>query len=185
MKVLIERQSARAVTGGTGAVKVGGNYAAAFLSSASATERGLSTSLWLDAETHHYVEELSGMNVFFVIEGALHTPALTDTILPGVTRESLIQLAEDFGSRVFERRLAEDEILGAIRDGAVSEAFACGTAVTVLAIESFVEEDGTAHVLRECPGAVGARLKPALLDIQQGRAPDPHEWTYEVPALVP
>ncbi len=183
MRVLIERRLARAMPGGTGAVKIGGNYAAALLSNARAAERNLSTSLWLDAGTHSFVEELSGMNIFFVIDGALHTPALTDTILPGVTRESIVQLAGDMGLEVFERQIALDDVLQDIRQGSASEAFACGTAVTVLGIERFVEDDGAAYDLAGGPGPVASRLKTALLDIQEGRAPDPYGWTYEVPAL--
>lgn len=184
MKILIEREFARAVHGGTGSVKVGGNYAAAFLSSQRAYEKGLSTTLWLDAVTHRNIEELSGMNVVFVIDGELHTPALTDTILPGVTRDSVIQLAADLGLKVHERTVDIDEIVDGIHSGRVSEAFACGTAAAVLAIERLVESDGRVHALSKSPGPIADRLKAALLDIQEGRAPDRHNWMLEVPPIA-
>ena len=183
MRVLIERESTRAAPGGTGSVKLGGNYAASLASNRNAVNLGFTTSLWLDATERKYIEELSAMNFFVVIDGCLQTPLLTDSILPGVTRDSLIHLARHLGYEVFERALAIDEVITAIREGSASEAFACGTAVILLPIQCLVEADGTTYTLTDSAGPIAQRLRSALLEIQEGHKPDPFGWTCEVPEL--
>lgn len=182
MKVLVEREQVRAARGGVGFAKTGANYAASLLASTRAIERGYTVALWLDPVTRQDVEELSGMNLFAVIGSELHTPMLNDSILPGVTRDSLIRLARDSGTHVVERRLPIDELLAQVSNGACRELFACGTAAIVCPISAIGDADG-----REYPLAVvdqQARvLRERLLAIQERRSPDPYGWTTDVPVL--
>jgi branched-chain amino acid aminotransferase len=181
MRVLVERNDTRAAVGGTGAVKVGGNYAASLLSAANAKTRGYDQSLWLDPQTRTTIEELSGMNVFAVIEGRLHTPKLNGSILPGITRDSLIELARSLGHEVVEETMAIDDLLSDIGNGRCSEAFASGTAAVVSPISVIGDTDGTEYALPQDPGPVAMSLKEALLGIQEGRQEDPFGWVREIP----
>jgi len=184
MKVLVEREQVRAARGGVGFAKTGANYAASLLASTRAIERGYTVALWLDPVTRQNVEELSGMNLFAVIGSELHTPVLNDSILPGVTRDSLIRLARDAGQQVVERKLPIDELLAQISSGACRELFACGTAAIVCPISAVGDADG-----RDYPLAVvdeqARTLREQLLAIQERRATDPYGWTTEVPIVVP
>ncbi|SDP06673.1 branched-chain amino acid aminotransferase [Ralstonia sp. 25mfcol4.1] len=167
----------RAAPGGTGEAKCGGNYAASLLAQAEATREGCDQVVFLDAVERRWIEELGGMNVFFVFDdGTLQTPPLTGTILPGITRDSLITLARDFGLTVREEPYAIDQWQADAQSGRLREAFACGTAAVVTPIGkvkgrayNFTIGDGGA-------GEVTTRLKGALVDLQQGRAADPHGW---------
>ncbi|MDA5194718.1 branched-chain amino acid aminotransferase [Govanella unica] len=183
MRVMIERHDVRAARGGVGVAKTGGNYAASLRSSTLAIAGGYHVSLWLDPETRGNIEELSGMNVFAVIDGVLHTPELNDSILPGITRDSLIRLARHRGYKLVERVMNMEALLGDIRDGRCSEVFACGTAAIVNPIALFGEADGRTVPL---PSAtpVASELRQALLDIQEGRGSDPFGWIVEVPPLA-
>ncbi|HUO78646.1 MAG TPA: branched-chain amino acid aminotransferase [Steroidobacteraceae bacterium] len=184
IKVAIERSDVRAAPGGVGQAKAAANYAASLRASSAALARGCTIALWLDAHEHRYVQELSGMNLFAVIGGELHTPALDGAILPGITRDSLIALARARGSVVHERALALDELLGQLASGACSELFACGTAAIVAPIGALAEPDGREHVPLQVD-RVAAELREALLAIQERRAPDPFGWTREVAAAAP
>ena len=137
LKLYIERESVRAVPGGTGCVKTGGNYAASLQSMVTATEKGYDQVLWLDAIGRDYVEELSGMNVFFLYGNELHTPELTDTILAGITRDSIIKIAPDLGLKVVERKMSITELLADVKAGKCTGGFACGTASIIAPIASF------------------------------------------------
>ncbi|NTG51347.1 branched-chain amino acid aminotransferase [Agrobacterium rhizogenes] len=167
----------RAAPGGTGEAKCGGNYAASLSAQAEATQEGCDQVVFLDAVERRFVEELGGMNVFFVFDdGSLQTPPLTGTILPGITRDSLIILARELGLTVREEPYAIDQWQADAASGRLREAFACGTAAVVTPIgklkgrkHNFTIGDGGA-------GPVTTRLKAALLDIQNGRAPDKHGW---------
>ncbi|OHV80629.1 branched-chain amino acid aminotransferase [Ensifer sp. LCM 4579] len=167
----------RAAPGGTGEAKCGGNYAASLAAQAEATREGCEQVIFLDAVERRFVEELGGMNVFFVFnDGSLQTPPLTGTILPGITRDSLITLARDMGLTVREEPYAIEQWQADAQSGRLAEAFACGTAAVVTPIgrvkgrkHGFTIGDGGA-------GPVAGKLKAALLDIQNGRAPDPHGW---------
>ncbi|QUD88352.1 branched-chain amino acid aminotransferase [Phenylobacterium montanum] len=167
----------RAAPGGTGDAKCGGNYAASLAAQAEAIREGCEQVVFLDAVERRWVEELGGMNVFFVFDdGSLQTPPLGGTILPGVTRDSLITLARDLGLTVREEPYAIDQWRADAASGRLTEAFACGTAAVVSPIgqvkgreHSFTIGDGGA-------GPVASRLKAALLDIQNGRAPDKRGW---------
>jgi branched-chain amino acid aminotransferase len=184
IKVAIEREDVRAVPGGVGYAKAAANYAASLRASSAAVARGCTIALWLDAHAHRDIQELSGMNLFAVIDGALHTPALDGAILPGITRDSLITLARRRGYAVHERVMALDELLAQIRSGVCSEVFACGTAAIVAPVGALTERDGTEHVPRTVDG-VAAELRAALLAIQERRAPDPFGWTRDVAAAPP
>jgi branched-chain amino acid aminotransferase len=181
MQVLIERETTRAALGGTGSVKVGGNYAAALLSAGRAREFGYHHSLWLDPRERRFVEELSAMNFFALIDGELHTPALSGSILPGITRDSIVQLARAGGVVVRERRIDIDELVGDIRAGRCTEAFACGTAAVITPISVLGEADGTEYSLAATEGSLTSQLRQHLFGIQEGSAADPFEWTQAVP----
>lgn len=176
MRIMIERDDIRATRGGTGAVKTGANYAASLRSSGQAREHGYDISLWLDGQSRGLIEELSGMNLFAVINGELHTPELTDTILPGITRDSLIQLAREQGFVVHERSMPIADLVRDIQSGACSEVFACGTAAIVSPVSVLGEADGSMVELREVD-RVAADLRAQLLDIQERRVGDPFGWT--------
>ncbi len=183
MKVLIEREQVRAAKGGVGTAKTGANYAASLLASTRAVKQGYTVALWLDPATRQNIEELSGMNLFAVVGEELHTPALNDSILPGVTRDSLIVLARDAGWRVVERAMPIAELLQQLSSGECSEVFSCGTAAIVCPISAIGDADGAEYQ----PAVVDGRarvLRERLLAIQERRAPDPYGWIREVPALV-
>lgn len=179
MKVAIERRDVRAAVGGIGVAKAAANYAASLRASNAALARGYAVALWLDAAEHRYIQELSGMNVFAVIGGALHTPELDGAILPGITRDSVIALARHRGYQVHERPMAIDQLLAQIGSGECSEVFACGTAAIVAPIGALGDADGRDHVPAKVD-VVAAELREALLAIQERRAPDPFGWTRDV-----
>jgi branched-chain amino acid aminotransferase len=174
--VLVSHSVARAAEGGTGAVKTGGNYAVTLKITMEAKRLGCAQVLFLDASEKRRIEEMGGMNILFVRNGALVTPALTGTILPGVTRDSILALAKDLGIPASEDTLFIDEILRGIEDGSVTEAIACGTAAVLTAIRSFKTEDGRTIHLPEAPGRVTQAVYQKLVDIQYGRAADTHGW---------
>jgi len=182
LRVMIEREGTRAGPGGTGDVKVAGNYGASLHATRRAMDEGFDQPLWLDAASHRFIEELSIMNFFAVIDGALATPALSGTILPGVTRDSVIALARADGMSVREAPLAVEELLEAIRGGRCTEAFACGTAAVLAPIALIGERGGERYELAAAPGPVATRLRRELLAIQEGRAPDRFDWLQPVPA---
>lgn len=179
MKVQIERDACRAARGGTGAAKTGGNYAASLQSARNVQSRGYDQSLWLDPVEMKYIEELSGMNLFFLIDGVLHTPALTGSFLAGITRDSIIQLARHKGFEVVERDIEIQEILGGIHSGAVTEVFACGTAAIVSPVSVIADADETAYKPAQID-QLAADLRQSLLAIQERREEDPFGWTMEV-----
>lgn len=178
--VAIERMQARAFPGGIGFAKTGGNYAASLLAYKQAKEKGLSQTLWLDALHHKYIEELSGMNFFAIINGELHTPELNDTILAGVTRDSLLKLAAHKGIKVVERKMAIDELLSQIKNQECTEAFACGTAAVVTPLSFLEDINGERFEFKNLDSPVGMGLKKDLLDIQEGRSADPFGWTKKI-----
>lgn len=175
--VLVSRSVARAAEGGTGSAKCGGNYAVTLKVTREAKrDWHCAQVLFLDAAHKSRIEEMGGMNIMFVRRGALITPALTDTILPGVTRESLLVLARDLGLDASEETVHIEDVVDGIKSGDVREAIACGTAATVTAIRSFRFEDGTQLQLEAAPGPVAMGLQERLQGIQFGRYPDEHGW---------
>jgi branched-chain amino acid aminotransferase len=181
MKVTIERAEVRAAFGGIGEAKAAANYAASLRASNAAVASGRTVALWLDGNEHRYLQELSGMNVFTVLNGELHTPELDGAILPGVTRDSLLTLAKSLVYQVRERRIALDEVLEGIASGHCTELFACGTAAIVIGIALLADGDGREYVPSQTD-VVARRLRESLLAIQERRAPDPFGWTQDLAA---
>jgi branched-chain amino acid aminotransferase len=171
----------RAAPGGTGAAKCGGNYAAGLSAQAEAIEHGCDQVVYLDAVERRYVDELGGMNVFFVLDdGSLVTPPLTGTILPGITRDSVIKLAGRAGRRVEERPVSIDEWREGAASGRIREAFACGTAAVITPIGSVKSISDEFTVADGGSGEVTMALRKELVDIQRGRAEDTFGWVQRV-----
>jgi branched-chain amino acid aminotransferase len=183
MRVAIERDDVRAAVGGVGTAKASANYAASLRASNAAVARGLTVALWLDAREQRFIQELSGMNLFAVIGGELHTPSLDGAILPGITRDSLITLGRHLKFAVHERPMVLDELLAQIVSGECTEVFACGTAAILSPIGLLTDRDQREYVPIRVD-AVAAQLREALLSIQERRAPDPFGWTHDVAPLT-
>ena len=167
----------RAAPGGTGAAKCGGNYAASLVAQSEAIAKGHDQVVFLDAAEHRWIEELGGMNMFFVMEdGSLVTPPLTGTILPGITRDALLTLARDAGLTVREERYAIDQWQADAQSGRLTESFACGTAAVVTPVGKVTRGDSSFTIGAGGPGQITAMLKDRLVDIQRGRAADPYGW---------
>ncbi len=183
MRVAIERSDVRAAVGGVGAAKAAANYAASLRASNAAVARGMTVALWLDAREQRWIQELSGMNIFAVIKGELHTPELDGAILPGITRDSLLTLGSHMGFSVVERRMELDELLRQIASGECTELFACGTAAVVSPIEILSEVGDQREYSPKHVDVVAARLRTRLLAIQERRAPDLFGWTRDYAPL--
>ncbi|WP_018350782.1 branched-chain amino acid aminotransferase [Longispora albida] len=177
----ISQEYTRAAPGGTGAAKCGGNYATSLVAQAEAMNNGCDQVVFLDAVERKYVDELGGMNIFFVYEdGTIITPPL-GTILPGITRDSIIKLASEQGHKVIERPYSVDEWRADAASGTLKEAFACGTAAVITPIGTLKSADGGFTVGDpEAMGPVTHQLRTALIDIQQGKAADTHGWVRRV-----
>lgn len=180
LSVLIERHGARAFPGGTGFAKAGGNYAASLLSAIKTKQLGFVQTLWLDGRDKKYIEEMSGMNFFAVINGELHTPTINDTILEGITRKSILVLARDADIKVVERKMDIDELIADIKAGRCTEAFACGTAAIIAPIDFLAEETGERYPLRDHEGKIALQLREQLLALQEGRSVDCYNWVVSV-----
>ncbi len=174
----ISEHYARAGAGGTGAAKTGGNYASSLAGQLEGIEHGCDQAVFLDSATHTYIEELGGMNLFFVTDdNRLLTPELTGTILEGVTRSSILELAKDLGLEPEERRIGIEEWKDGVRDGSIREVFACGTAAVVTPVGELRWEGGSApSTAGDAGGEVTHAIRSALLDVQYGRAEDSHGW---------
>jgi len=180
VSIWVSENYTRAAVGGTGAVKCGGNYAASLRAQAEAIDRGCDQVVFLDAVERRYVEELGGMNVFFVFEdGSLSTPPL-GTILPGITRDSIITLARDAGKTVREEPYSIDQWRADAASGKLKEAFACGTAAVISPIGKVCSASGEFLISGGVAGPVAMGLRKKLVDIQYGRAEDPHDWIRKV-----
>lgn len=179
--VQVERDYVRAAHGGTGEAKTTANYAGTLMPTRRARAQGYDQVLWLDAVERRYVEELGGMNVAFVFEGKrIVTPALTGTILPGVTRDALLRLAPDLGYAMSEERLEIEQLLREIDGGGVTEAFALGTGAVIAPIGRF-GYGGKDHIVNHSQvGPVTQKLYQSLTDIQYGRSADPYGWTTQL-----
>jgi branched-chain amino acid aminotransferase len=184
LRLKVEEKYSRApAQGGLGAAKAAANYAASLLAGQLCVQQGYDQVLWLDAGEHRYVEEAGLMNVAFVIGGRVVTPPLGDSILPGVTRESVLVLLRDRGIAVEERPIPIEEVAAAARSGTLDEMFACGTAAVVSPIAELGYR-GAAVRAAAAPGPITRALYDELTGIQFGRVPDRHGWTREV-ALKP
>ena len=184
VSVYLSEDYIRAAPGGTGDIKCAGNYAASLLAQEQAIEAGCDQVVWLDAAEKRYVEEMGGMNLFFVLgsgdDAELVTPELTGTLLPGITRDSLIRVAEEMGHRVTERRFSVDEWRQGVADGSVTETFACGTAAVITPVGEVKARTGDFTVGDGTPGPLTMRLRESLLDVQHGRVADTHGWLHRV-----
>jgi branched-chain amino acid aminotransferase len=180
VSIWVSENYTRAAIGGTGAVKCGGNYAASLRAQAEAMDHGCDQVVFLDAVERRYIEELGGMNVFFVFDdGSLLTPPL-GTILPGITRDSIIKLAKDSGTKVREELYTIDQWRADAASGKLKEAFACGTAAVISPIGKVRSASGDFLINGGAAGPVAMGLRKKLVDIQYGRAPDPHNWIKKV-----
>ena len=181
-KIYVSEEYVRSVRGGTGSSKAGGNYAASLYACRIASKMGYTQVLWLDALERKYVEEVGTSNVFFVIGDELITSPLTGAILPGITRDSVLQLARSWGITVSERQLAMDEILAEAARGRLQEAFASGTAGIVSPIGHFFYKGREYAVNGGNTGPLTERLYNAILRIQYGEAEDPFGWRIKITA---
>ena len=179
--ILIEDTDVRAVRGGTGYAKCGGNYAAANRAAAKAEKKGYQQVLWLDGVHRKYIEEVGGMNVMFKIGGRIVTPALTGSVLPGITRRSCVQLLRDKGYEVEERLFSVDELIEAMESGALEEAWGCGTAAVISPIGGFAYKDKKFTVNNAEIGPCSQDLYDTLTGIQWGTRPDSYGWIVKVP----
>jgi branched-chain amino acid aminotransferase len=181
LKVKIETFYSRAVHGGTGYAKAAGNYAGSLYPARLAQKEGYDQLIWTDGATHSYVEEAGTMNLMFVMNNTLITAATNDTVLKGVTRESVLTLAREWGMDVEERNIPVKEIVASLRNGTLTEAFGTGTAATIAPIE-VIGYDGTDYVIPATNGnSFSTRILNELNDIRSGRKPDNHGWMYKVP----
>jgi branched-chain amino acid aminotransferase len=176
VKIMVEQFHVRAVPGGVGEAKTIGNYAASLLAGDKAHHEGYTQVLWLDGVERRYVEEVGSMNIFFVIGGEIITPALSGSILPGVTRDSVIRLARHWNLKVSERKIAIDEVMQASADGRLDEIFGSGTAAVISPVGILKYGDQVISVGQGKVGPVSQRLYDTLTDIQYGRIPDPMGW---------
>jgi branched-chain amino acid aminotransferase len=176
VRVKVETKFTRAVAGGTGYAKAGGNYGGAIYPTKLALEQGYHQLIWTDGVEHKYIEESGTMNVMFVIDDVLVTPALSDSILAGITRDSVLQLARRRGMKVEERKISVTELVDMLSQGRVNDAFGVGTAVTIAPIES-IGYEGKDYVLPPAPiRQVSTSILKELESIRRGQAPDAFEW---------
>lgn len=186
VSVWITHDYVRAAKGGTGHTKCAGNYAASLVAQRQALAEGCDQVVWLDANEHRFVEEMGGMNLFFVYgtgkDARLVTPALTGSLLPGVTRDSLLTLARDLGYQAEEGTMTVEQWQRDAVSGAMTEAFACGTAAVITPVGTIKGSSGTFSMAGGgATGPIAATLRERLLAIQHGRAPDVHGWMHRVP----
>jgi len=177
VSIWIALDSSRAGKHGTGEAKTGGNYAASLLAQNEGYENGCSQVMFLDAESGRYIEELGGMNLFFVYnDGHVATPSLDGTILRGITRDSVVTLIKDRGIEIEERKITLDEVRDGINSGSIVEVFACGTAAVITPIGQFKSREEIIGDANAEPGALTASLREELTGIQYGKVEDRHNW---------
>tara|TARA_B100000886_G_scaffold339417_1_gene304851 strand:+ start:6564 stop:7517 length:954 start_codon:yes stop_codon:yes gene_type:complete len=176
----IEQKYARSFVGGTGFAKAAGNYAAAFAPTKKAQNEGFTQIIWTDALSHEYIEECGTMNIMFRIDDKIITPKLSDSILGGITRDSIITIAKQKGIMVEERRISVSEIIEKYNNGRIKEAFGVGTAVTINPINSITFKDKVIDIKVLKQDSFATILKKELLDIQYGKIEDINGWTFKV-----
>ncbi|MEV0278702.1 branched-chain amino acid aminotransferase [Streptomyces sp. NPDC050610] len=178
VSVWLSEEYVRATPGGTGAAKTGGNYAASLVAQAQAAAQGCDQVVWLDAIERRWVEEMGGMNLYFVYGNKIVTPELTGSLLPGITRDSLLKIATDLGYEAGEGRISTDDWKAGNEDGTLTEVFACGTAAVITPVGSVKSARADWTVGDGAPGEVTMKLREALLNIQTGAAEDTHGWMH-------
>jgi len=180
VNLLVSKDYVRAGVGGTGAAKAAGNYASAMLPDRIAKEQGYNNVLWLDGREHRYIEECGTMNIFFIIDGTVITPRLTGTILPGITRMSVLQLLRDNGYKVETRPLSIYEVQEAYKEGRLEDAFGVGTAATISPIAK-IGFGGADMILPEVETrTISNWVKQTLSNIRTGQIDDPYGWNVSV-----
>jgi branched-chain amino acid aminotransferase len=179
-KIKVEDYHARAAIGGTGAAKTGGNYAASLYATQQAQKEGYSQVLWLDAVEKKYVEEVGAMNIAFVMDNIVYTSPLTGTILPGITRKSVIQISKDLGIRLKEEALSIETIVEGIKSGNLTEIFGIGTAASIAPIGEVKYKNNVLRVNNNEIGPITNQLYKQLTGIQYGEIEDKHGWIFPV-----
>ncbi len=180
VKILISTEHVRAVRGGVGEYKTAGNYAASLYASEKAKKEGYAQVLWLDGVERKYIEEVGAMNIFFVINDELVTPSLNGSILPGITRDSVIQLGKKWNMNVSERKITIDEIITASKDGSLKEVFGSGTAAVISPVGEICYGNDIMKIGDGKPGEIAARFNSAITDIQYGKAEDSEKWIEKI-----
>ncbi|RNE49519.1 branched-chain amino acid aminotransferase [Corynebacterium alimapuense] len=186
VSVWLSEDYVRAAPGGTGAAKFAGNYAASLLAQAQADEKGCDQVVWLDAIEHNYIEEMGGMNLMFVYgsgeSAKIVTPALSGSLLPGITRDSLLQVASDMGYETEEVKISKTQWRDDVASGAMTETMACGTAAVITPVGRVLSNAGEFEVNNNLPGEITMAMRERLTHIQRGELPDTHGWVH---SLVP
>ena len=178
--IWIEDEYVRAVRGGMGFAKTGGNYAASLIAQQKAHDAGFSQVLWLDGVDRKYIEEVGAMNIFFKIGGKVVTPALNGSILPGITRNSVIEVCKSWGYEVEERKISVDELLEAQKNGTLEECFGTGTAAVISPVGKLRYQDEVMTIQDGNTGALSLKLYDTITGIQLGRLPDTFGWRIKV-----
>lgn len=181
--IWIEDEYVRAVRGGMGFAKTGGNYAASLIAQVKAHDSGYSQVLWLDGVERKYIEEVGAMNIFFKINGKIVTPMLNGSILPGITRNSVIQLCKHWGYTVEERKVSVDELVSAARNGSLEEVFGTGTAAVISPVGKLRYMDEVMNIGGGNIGALTQKLYDQITGIQWGKEPDEFGWRVTVPKV--
>ena len=176
IRLLAEETYVRAFPGGTGDAKTAGNYGSSLLAARLAQDKGYHNVLWLDGKEHRYIEESGMMNVMFVIKGVAITPPLSGTILPGVTRDSVLTILREMNCSAEERPISVDEVASAHDAGTLQEAFGIGTGAVIAPISCIGYQGRNLEIATGAPDSLAARLRAKLVGIQTGREPDPHNW---------
>jgi len=180
VKIFVTDKYVRAVAGGVGNVKTGGNYAASIMAAVEAQKQGYTQVLWLDAIERRYIEEVGTSNIFFLIDDELITPPLTGSILPGITRDSVLRLTRDWGLKVSEKRIPIDEVLAANEKGNLQEIFGTGTAAVISPVGELNYKGQVCTINKGKTGDLARKLFDELQAIQNGHKKDPYGWVIEV-----
>ncbi|MBI2198175.1 MAG: branched-chain amino acid aminotransferase [Candidatus Rokubacteria bacterium] len=180
VKIRVEERYVRAVEGGLGGAKTGANYAASLMAGEDAKHQGFTQVLWLDGVHRRYIDEVGTMNIMVKIGDEVITPPLTGTVLPGVTRDSVLTLLRDWGLRASERQVGIDEVMAAHRAGTLAEVWGTGTAAVISPVGELAYKGEELVINGRKIGPLTQRLYDAIVGIQYGQAPDPHGWTLEV-----
>ncbi len=176
VSIFVTDKYVRAVPGGVGSAKTAGNYAASIMAAVEAQEKGYTQVLWLDAVERKYIEEVGTMNIFFIIDDEIITPPLSGSILPGITRDSVLKLAEGWGHKVIERPITIDEVFAANNEGKLKEIFGTGTAAVISPVGSLYYQEQLCEINGGKTGPLAQKLFDELQGIQYGHKPDPHHW---------
>ena len=180
VKIFVTEKYVRAVPGGVGHVKTAGNYAASIMAAVEAQKAGYTQVLWLDAVERKYIEEVGTMNIFFVIGDEIITPPISGSILPGITRDSVLRLTRDWGLNVVERRISIDEVFEASHNGSLREVFGTGTAAVISPVGSLNYKEEVCSVNGGETGSLAQRLFDEIQKIQYGHCQSPHDWVVKL-----